>query len=246
MTLLDELRRWDTSSRKRVGWRTVARAAAGVALAVLAVFAILKVITAGQDSETRPPTTAVPASANPAAEESLCGLKGGRPGQPITGAPAAVWRYSGTRAYPTSQQNGPGAIAPSGFRYCFSHTTEGALFAAANAIAMPETSEGYVAWVDHFIGKGPNRDDLVAASLQGGSGTGTATRGRIVGFNVLEATDDRARIDIAVEVNGTRLINAAGVYDLLWEDGDWRYNPVAGMPDVALISDTSGYIPWGP
>lgn len=180
---------------------------------------------------------------------SVCGLVSeGQPGGPIADAsPAATWLYrgSGTTAYPSSPVHGPG-VMDGGVRYCFARTTEGALFAAANALALPTEQVAVENWANHFIGEGPYRQEWLGQVSNPGR---TDVRLRIVGFRVLDQSADTALVDLAVEM-GTRTGGAtlgSFVYDLVWEDGDWKANAATAQPlSFTVIPHTGGYTPWGP
>jgi len=187
-------------------------------------------------------TTPVPVGAG---VESACGLPGYAESGTLTTAPAAEWPFQGTTAYPTSPEFGPGVTSPEGVRYCFQHTPSGALFAAANAIVQGSFVDTSGAWIEYFLSKQtPNRDQLVNDTAMGAS---AETRMNIVGFRVLAYDGETARIDIAVRaVGGGNTVYGSAVYDLVWEDGDWRLLPLdASNPlRLAQIPDASGYITW--
>lgn len=248
MTTTETDRAWsDGDHRDRRAWTGPVAAALGLVLAVLAVFAIVKTLTSSDDG-THNAAPVAPSIAPAAAGDSICGLTSGEPGQPVTSAPDATWLYEGTTAYPTSPQNGPGATATAGYRYCFPHSTEGALFAAANFAAIPSTATGRTAWLEYAMGQGPGREVQLKQLAGSGNSTRNDVRGKIVGFRILGTTDDTARVDLAMEIN-TRAQTAhiAAVYSLAWEDGDWRVSGTDESPFVfTSIPDTSGYTPWGP
>ena len=233
-------------------------AAVGIALIViLGLVIVIVIMTMTQDSPGPAPTTsASPAPTTAPGSEpaqggdagSVCGLPGEVLEGRLTTAPDAEWEYQGTIAYPTSPEFGPGATAPEGFRYCFQHSPEGALFAAANAIATGTDQSLVPAWIEYFASKGANRGDLVPDEGESDSNSGNeGTRLRITGFRLLAYNENTARVDLAVHgstPNGT--VNLSMVYELVWEDGDWKLNTDSETPiDVAAIPDTSGYVIFG-
>ena len=182
-----------------------------------------------------------------AASTSVCGLSGEVTEQArLVKAPDVdYWDYQGTTAYPVSEQYGPGATADTGYRYCFQHSPEGAVFAAANAVSQGSDPSTAGVWLDYAVADGPYRDELIADT-----GSGDAyehVRMSIIGFRLLEYDGDVARVDIVVRgvVEGTSL-TMSGVYQLKWESGDWKISSDVAEPiNIASIPDTSGYMLWG-
>lgn len=205
----------------------------------------------GTDTAPATETTAKGDGAPPTAEtpdtktsSSICGLPGEVLEGKISKAPEANWDYQGTTAYPTSPKYGPAKTDPTGYRYCFQHSPQGALFAAANAAVQgsdPSIAEG---WLSYVLADGPYRDQLLADT---GSGTtGEGTRLAIVGFRILAYNGETARVDLAI--SGTsqgQAITLSGVYELVWQDGDWKISTNVAQPlNMAMIPDTAGYISW--
>lgn len=179
-----------------------------------------------------------------ALSESICGLPSATGDERVSTAPAAEWAYQGTTAYPTSPTFGPGASMPNGVRYCFQHSPRGALFAAANAMAQGSDPAAAKEWVNYALADGPYRDQL--RTRIGSGSTGSGTRLAIVGFRMLQFSEDRARVDLAVRATSSaRAIAVSGVYELVWQKGDWKISSDVSNPmDLATIPDTAGYIPW--
>ena len=240
---------------------------AGVVVGAVAVLGVV-LGTGALDAEPTPPASAAPTTVQQAPSESespdpaetdgaglvpgdgdsICGLGGSEDSGTVTTAPDAEWSHDGTVAYPTSQQHGPGDTTGDGVRYCFGRTPTGALFAAANAVVHGANPQLIRPWMDYFVAEGPGRVALLADNTEGAT-TGTAgTRLAISGFRVLDYTPDAATVDIAVTGSTQgQTVNLSMVYDLVWEDGDWKLrvdNPE--MPvDVATIPNSAGYIAWG-
>jgi len=227
--------------------------AATVVVAIVLVLGILVAIrTAGNDDPEPPPTggteatgSATPEPSAAAAAPSVCGLDGIELEGTVTAPPEAEWAYQGTLAYPTSDEYGPGAADPSGFNYCFQRSPEGALFAAANAIAQGSDVDNNAAWLEYFVAEGPHRDELLSEPGDGTSTTGT--RLRVAGFRVLAYDGTSARIDIAGEGSASGgSITFSVVYELVWQAGDWKVSAeTATPPDFAVIPDLAGYLSWG-
>lgn len=229
-------------------------AAAGVVAVVVVLGVVLAVITALRDDGQDPEATATPTqtSAAPTADPtaaaggaSVCGLDGAEMDGSLSTAPTAEWAFQGTTAYPTSGEYGPGESTPAGVRYCFQHSPEGAVFAAANAVVQGSDPGTVGAWLDYFVAAGPSRDAVVNA---GGAAGNTGARVNVAGFRLLSYDGDAATVDVAVRgaIEG-QTVNLSMVYDLVWEAGDWKLrvdDPRAPI-DVATLPDLAGYITWG-
>ena len=221
-------------------------------LVALGVFIAVRV--ARSDNATTPPpasTAPQPPSAaasttpdDPAA--SVCGLPGASSSHPLTSPPAVTWDYQGTIAYPKSPEFGPGKTAPQGYRYCFQHSPAGAVVMAANAMAQGSDPAIGNEWAEYALGDGRYHGQLVERI--GTPVTGAAgTRLKIAGFRVLSYDDRSARVDLGVRASSqNQNFSASGVYELVWQDGDWKISADVERPlDVATIPDLAGYVPWG-
>ncbi|AYD89917.1 hypothetical protein D5R93_07565 [Actinomyces lilanjuaniae] len=199
--------------------------------------------------EIPPPSTAGP---DHDGTQSVCGLEGEVTEQArLSQAPDVdYWDYQGTMAYPVSVEYGPAATDSDGFRYCFQHSPEGALYAAANAVSQGSDPTGE--WLSYVVADGPYRDQLVSDTGTDETDAGTGedsdeTRISIVGFRLLEYEGSTARVDIAgrATVEGQTL-TVSGVYELVWQGGDWKLSSEVAEPlTLAEIPDTSGYVIWG-
>jgi len=229
-------------------------AAAFVVAIIVTLGVVLAVVTATRDdgqeaANPAPSPTSTAPTANPTAAAggaSVCGLNGvGTTGR-LSQAPVARWAFQGTVAYPSSPKFGPAKAGPDGVRYCYQHTPEGALFMAANALAQASDPEVSPAWARSALGQGQYRDELL--SDIGASGADpSGIRLSIAGFRLLHYDGESARVDLGVRGSskGTT-ITASAVYDLVWQDGDWKISASKRTPfDFATIPDLAGYIPWG-
>lgn len=233
--------------------------AATVVVAVIVVLGLVIVVVnmtrddpdpAPTSSTSAEPTTAAPTSEPPEAAggASVCGLDGEELGTArLTSAPAVdEWQYQGTVAYPVSAEFGPGETDPAGFRYCFQHTPEGALFAAANALATGTDQRLVPAWIDYFVAPGPYREQFLNEASNSSTPTMSA-RLRLAGFRLLSYDGESARIDLAVQAsaNGSD-VTLSMIYNLVWSDGDWKLSAESDSPlDVATIPDVAGYVTFG-
>ncbi|WP_206610477.1 hypothetical protein [Actinomyces wuliandei] len=198
-------------------------------------------------SSSPPSAPSTPASAqSPGGGSSVCGLDGEVLEGTVSIAPEAQWQYQGTTAYPTSTEYGPGATADAGYRYCFQHSPEGALFAAANAVVQGSDATISPAWIKYFLStETPNRSALLD---QVPAGSSSSNRMTVADFRLLAYDGTNARVDVAVQATGSgNTVLASTVYDLVWEEGDWKILPqdFSNPLRLAEIPDTSGYIVWG-
>ncbi|RRD28999.1 hypothetical protein [Actinomyces bowdenii] len=235
-------------------------ASALVVALVLVLGAVLGILRTARE-EAAPPAGASTGDPVPAATAStpgpegagasVCGLGGEALGPARLDAAPQVdrWDYQGTTAYPVSQVYGPAATSAEGYRYCFQRSAEGALLAAAGALATGTDEALARTWIEYFLAPGPYREQLLGeapARASGAAPEGSA-RLRIIGFRLLSYTGDRASVDLAVWASTQgREITLSMVYHLQWSDGDWRLSSASPAPlDVVTIPDAAGYVSWG-
>lgn len=225
-------------------------------IGLLVVLGLTVVITnvARTSSDSMPSTSASDESATVAPSsspsetvetDSVCGLPGIVLKGKVSVAPEAEWDYQGTMAYPASPKFGPGKTSAEGLRFCFQHSPEGAVFAAANAAVQGSDPTRNKPWIKYFLAKGPHRDALLKQGGEGGGSQGT--RLELVGFRLLAYDGKTARVDVAVRGSAQGLsVYLSIVYNLVWEDGDWKLDVIDPQQpiDVARIPDPSGYVPW--
>lgn len=200
--------------------------------------------TSSRDPAPSPTATA---SVDGGQDASVCGLDGEKLSGTLSTAPAAEWAYQGSAAYPTSPEFGPAAADPAGFRYCFQHSPEGALFAAAYAVTIGSDPTLAPDWLNYFTAPGPHRDELLRGASAAGGSTGDDLRMRVAGFRLLEYSGDAANVDVAVtaSVNG-QAVTMSAIYPLTWTDGDWKLSTETSDPgSVVGIPNLAGYIAWG-
>lgn len=192
------------------------------------------------------PGTGAPA-AHPDEPDSICGLPGVETSGTVSTAPVATWEFQGSTAYPTSPEFGPAAEFDSGVRYCFQHSPEGALFAAANAFVQGiESGDRTGEFLEYFVSADvAQRDELIRdASV---TSDNPDTRTNIEAFRVLAYDGSTARVAVVGRVSrsGESVLPSA-IYDLVWEEGDWRLSPqdVEDPLQLAQLPDTAGYVAW--
>ena len=223
-------------------------AAAVVAILVLlAVIIVVTQLVPGHRTTADPtstPSTSSNSSATPTdADPSSCGLPGYETRNTLSGPPETNWELVGTVAAPTSPKTvGPGVVESNGFRSCFAHTAEGALFAAANVIALGSDGQLGRELTDKLVVPGAGRNAALKAQ---GSGSSAAPRYQIAGYQLLAYDSRRARVDLALNLSTGDLVSF--VTTLQWSSGDWKVvltddgqSPVKPAP----LSNLGGYTPW--
>ena len=237
-------------------WTRPGFVAATVVVAIVLVLAVVLGIGAMNrepdpgptSAATSEPSTGPSASSSPDVEtgdqSSACGLEGFEESGTVTAAPEADWSYVGTIGVPGSSSSGPAAVE-GGVRRCFAHTPEGALFASVNAAAQGSDPTTRVAWAEYAFASGAGRELAIESARTAGVSDG---RLQIAGFRILGYAADQATVDVAVRVSsneGAVLLSA--VYELVWEDGDWKVVTTegGGLPfQPSPIPDLTGYTGW--
>lgn len=178
---------------------------------------------------------------------SVCGLPGHEAEGTLSEPPSATWSLVGQVALPQSDTAGPGVIEDSELRYCYAHTPEGALLAAANMYAWGEAAKSDpVAILERNVAAGPGYDAALAEAKNGYEETGEQQSPlQIRGFRLVSYTGDSSLVDLAFEAGGPGGY-ARHQIELVWERGDWRVRLDAdGTPsDGGPLPDLTGYIPW--
>lgn len=236
-------------------------ASAGVVgLLVILLVVVIVLTRGGREEPSTSPSSSTSTTAEPseptsesptpeptvdAGSGSICDLPPGEDG-PLTTAVEAEWLYQGTTAYPSSPVYGPGTTSAGGVRTCFQHSAAGALVMAANAVVQGSDPAAAGEWVPAVLAEGPYREALLA-DLGSAASSGGSTRMNVTGFRVLHYDGETARIDLAIRATAeTSTVMVSGVYELVWQDGDWKISADVPEPlNVAAIPDAAGYIAWG-
>lgn len=232
-------------------------AGALVMLLVIAGVVLSIIFTLGGNDDadstsSKPATTAAPTpDEGEGSGSSVCGLDGDVLEQArLSKAPTVdEWGYIGTTSHPISKEYGPGETDESGFYYCFQRSPEGAVFAAANAVALGTDTVLAPQWMKYFLADGPFNEQLLSELDDSPSGATSASppRMQIAGFRLLQYDGDSARVDMAVTTNANgQAVTVSTIYDLLWEDGDWKLSSAKEDPiEVVAIPNIAGYVAWG-
>jgi hypothetical protein len=173
---------------------------------------------------------------------SVCGLPAGDQTIPTTTPPDTTWQLLGTMAAPTDPRLGPGRIG-AGLPFCYSRSPMGALYAAANFIAVLSDPSLRLPAAKYLTAAGRGREELIRQSTSpGGPGSSDMQLG---GFVVApNYTPDTASVDLAIRY-GRYFVRLQ--VPLRWESGDWRVVvPDNGRPldGMSQIPDLSNYVPW--
>lgn len=211
-----------------------ATALAGIVVAITAT-------TAPQETQTDQPTNTLgPLAAGEG--ESVCGLKDSESEALLSDAPDTWWVLVGTVAAPTDPEGaGPGVTEASGFRSCYAHTAKGALYAAANFVALG--SDGTLRpKLSELVARGPGKEAVADSQASADPGS---MRAQIAGYKIEVYDASLATVDLALNYSTGALVSLP--IKLVWEDGDWKLvltdTGALPLPPVQLQS-LGGYTPW--
>lgn len=250
----------DTDSTSRRRWTLVT---AAIILALIAVAAIVALLTSGNDDQGAPPAptpnpTATGSASVPTEEPTpttsgpqRCNLPAGDQTIPTTPIHGAQWSLVNRVAVPEAPAYGPQLRDSDGLRRCFAHSPTGAVYALYNYIAAmspknDNSGEQTFAVLRRIMTPGPNRDRYIEwLRTAEDPNPGDDTSVQLAGFKVIDATADRASILIAAQAgNGY----ASSTWTLTWQGDDWRVvapkpGEMAGDP-YTTIPDLTGFVPW--
>ncbi len=226
--------------------------AAAIVVALIVVCGIILVVVnlAKGNPDPTPTSTrggvssSAPATPTATGDASVCGLRGVELSGTVSAAPETSWKYQDVLAYPTSQTAGPGATAASGYRYCFQHTPDGALFASANFAIMSFDQSLRTTWLPYVLAPGEHRDSLLSSGLNAANPSGI--RASIAGFRVLSYDGEHAQVDIAFQATTSgQIVTGSFVAKLVWSGGDWKLDSSAENPaQVDQLPNLAGYTAW--
>ncbi len=138
---------------------------------------------------------------------------------------------------------------------CFSHSAEGALFAATHAAAERLQKQPDVDWVDEFVSKRQEFRSLAIYAFTKrnllvslGYKLEEIKRVEIVGYryDVFGYHEALIYIGIRVTDDKDRVTYITSLYNLKWEDKDWKLRPsVTDDPtETRIVPNLDGYISW--
>lgn len=222
--------------------------ASAVVVAALVV-ALVVVLASGILNGPAPTPTGTGPSTDPeapsASDLSVCGLEGFERTSSLDAAPENDWELVGTVAAPTSTGTGPGVVEDDGFRSCFAHTAEGALFAAVNYFSLSSDLK-WRGRLPELIAPGPGREALIEAASDE-PGQPSSVRIQVAGFRVSSYSEDEAVIDVAWSVTSSGGSLVSYPTALVWVDGDWKLDVLddgSSRFASAPLQNLGGYIPW--
>jgi len=224
--------------------------AAALVVALAAAGIVIFLLPKGQ-SDARPiPDTLESASASASvspdhADKSICGLPSSSD-TALGKAPQSKWELVGRMAAPTEPTtSGPGVTDPSGFRSCFAHSPTGALYSAANAVALGSSAQDEVKLAERLLVPGAGRDAAIKAATTRNSSTESSQSAQFRGFIMKSYSPTEADVDLAFQLQNGAL--AHSVLSLRWVDGDWKVKASDDgqiFTGTAQLTDLSGFIAW--
>lgn len=218
---------------------------AAIVVAVIVALGIFVLIATLLSPPNPSPTSAPTNGPGPSTgDESVCGLEGFETTSSLDEAPDVRWELVGTVAAPTDPDVGPGVVDGDGFRSCYAHTAQGALYFAVNFLAIGTDSTLNARLID-LVAAGPGRDALEEALTETPGGGLSSYRAQVAGFKIGQYDGATATIDLAVNYSDGRLVSVP--LKLLWEDRDWKmvFDARGQLPlSPAQLQNLGGYIPW--
>jgi len=218
-----------------------------LALAVALVVAALALALAprhGGKNSANPAGTPAANSQTGKGSDSACGLPAGDQTVPTSPPVSTKWELVGKTAAPTAPATyGPGN--KTGVRSCFAHSPTGALYAAANYIAVSQSPDTHAAAARQLMAAGAGRDKAIAKA----SSATDFPVAQVLGFNFLSYDATHAVIDVAVRGAATDasplLIHIP--MTMRWEGGDWKLvvaDDGEAFRRTQQLQSLDGYVPW--
>jgi hypothetical protein len=228
--------------------------AAALVVALIAAAVVIFLLPNGQGKAQPAPapaesssSAAASPSASAGAGNSVCGLPASSE-TALGTAPDTKWELVGKMATPTEPETfGPGTTDEDGFRSCFSQSPTGALYAAANLLAMGSSGDRAInqKMTDRLLLPGPGRDIAKADSQSMPATAAPSSTVQFRGFVIKSYSQSAANVDIAFQTDTGVLGHT--VLPLEWTDGDWKLAIADSgrlVNEMTQIRDLSGFIPW--
>jgi hypothetical protein len=226
--------------------------AAALVLALIAAAVVIFLLPKGQGNAQQAPAPAASmgsatASASTEGGNSVCGLPASSE-TALGTAPDTKWELVGTMAAPTEPETfGPGITDEDGFRSCFAQSPTGALYAAANLLAMGSSGDRAInqKLTDRLLLPGQGRDIAQADSRSMPATASPSSSVQFRGFVIKSYSRSAANIDIAFQTDQGVLGHT--ILPLEWTDGDWKLTIADSgrlVNEITQIRDLSGFIPW--
>jgi hypothetical protein len=199
----------------------------------------------GRSEQPRDPATPGGAATTIPDRSGRCALPDGDQEIPLTPPSDTRWEVFRRMVVPRSDQIGPAKVDGDGFRHCFAHSPTGAVFAAYSAVAAFADGRQAGTTAAKLLLPGEDAERMLA-ELEADSASGEDTPSQLAGFRIIDASQDRATIALAMRVQDSFV---SATLTVVWHDSDWRVLPPRpgqkfGAP-FAQQSDLSGFVPWG-
>ena len=232
-------------------WRTPHFLISAVLVALLIVLGLVLWLWPDGEGQSQALPAPVATTKTVTGEESVCGLDA-TGGTTLTEPPEDVeWEAIGAIYAPSSEKHGPGTVDPeTGVRSCYSHTPEGALLATTNMLTASSDPELLLETTRKLGVESPGKEVAIGGLQERvAEGDNSSVPVQIAGFRLLSYTGDKATVEVVAAVDdGTEKIYITTAGDLVWNEGDWRFqfqDDGSGGPVSGRVSDLSGYIEWG-
>lgn len=164
------------------------------------------------------------------------------PSSDSSGLLVPSWIMIGAIATPQSATGGP--VLQASPRQCFTHSTEGAVYAAASYSAemTQETSvDKRQAIVEARVSRAKNYS---AAMLSATQVPPTVARWNFVGYHVIGESPAATTLELAIRTQTGSV--AAITYTMVWDRNDWLVLiPDQGTTVSRPLTDFVGFNPWG-
>ena len=223
----------EATEEQSSSWKLLAAALVVGVIVAMGVILSVRGFT-GDDADS---TTAAPSSSAPTDSSENSGS--------LSAAPTATWTLIADFAVPATKA-GPGEVQEDGLRYCYAHTREGVVLAAANFAGLDRDPPLTVQVADKLIAPGPGREIQRQASEET---TVTTTpdplRLQIAGVRIINYSGSESTVDLLMRGNDGKYV--AQQFEMVWTEGDWR---LAISDDGQLksearsVPDATGYLTW--
>lgn len=223
----------------------IAAAIVALLIVIAVIVTVTNVVGGAKPAATAQPTaaktSAPPSGVDADSSPSTCGLSGYSKTSTLTSLPKTTWQLVGTMAAPNSKSFGPGIVTDNGFRSCYQHTAEGALFFASNFLALG-TDQTMQKQLLGLVAPGRGHDAIAAKPATGST---ASTRAQIAGFKVDSYDGKNTTVEVVLNYSSGTL--AAVPIKLTWLSGDWKLILAddGTMPIApSALDNLGGYTPW--
>jgi hypothetical protein len=158
-----------------------------------------------------------------------------------------AWEMIGTTPTPYSATGGP--VLKDTPRQCFTHSEEGAVYAAATVLSELSSVEDpdlRLQLVKDRVSHSGNYSKMLDGERR--DFTAPTLQIQYVGYQIVKSTDETVQLDLATRpINGSNagVVNAIS-FTMVWERNDWLLvaPPATGLP-LRSLTDFTGFTPWG-